>query len=171
MAAANSSTATPCGVSQQHQYQQKSTIMKTLQNSIIHRLTLAALVLGVAGSMAAAEATAPGAAVKTSETRRMSARKSTYPFRGEVAAVEGKSIVLAKKSGTRPIEVADDSVIERDGAAIRLDDVKPGDYLRGMLQKTDSGGESLVRASAGGKYDKPVAKVSKSTAKLDKAER
>ena len=171
MAAANSSTATPCGVSQQHQYQQKSTIMKTLQNSIIHRLTLAALVLGVAGSMAAAEATAPGAAVKTSETRRMSARKSTYPFRGEVAAVEGKSIVLAKKSGTRPIEVADDSVIERDGAAIRLDDVKPGDYLRGMLQKTDSGGEALVRASAGGKYDKPVAKVSKSAAKMDKAER
>ena len=124
--------------------------MKTLQNSIIHRLTLAALVLGVAGSMAAAEATTPGAVIKTNETRRMSARKSTYPFRGEVAAVEGKSIVLAKKSGTRPIEVADDSLIERDGAAIRLDDVKPGDYLRGMLPKTDSGAETLVRASAGG---------------------
>ena len=40
-----------------------------------------------------------------------------------------------------------------------------------MLQKTDSGAETLVRASAGGKYDKPVAKASKSTAKLDKAER
>ena len=86
--------------------------------------------------MAAAEATTPGVAAKTSETRRMSARKSMYPFRGEVAAVEGKSIVLAKKSGTRPIEVSEESLIERDGAAVRLDDVKPGDYLLGMLQKT-----------------------------------
>jgi hypothetical protein len=156
---------------QQQQHQQTSIVMKTLQNSIIHRLALAALVLGVAGSMAAAEATTPGAAAKTSETRRMSARKSTYPFRGEVAAVEGKSIVLAKKSGTRPIEVSEESLIERDGAAVRLNDVKPGDYLRGMLQKTEAGGEVLVRASAGGKYDKPVAKASKSTAKMDKAER
>ncbi len=145
--------------------------MKTFQNSILQRLTLAALVLGVAGSMVAAEATPLGSAVKTSETRRTSARKSTYPFRGEVASVEGKSIVLAKKSGTRPIEVTDESLIERDGAVVRLEDVKPGDYLRGMLQKTDAGGEVLVRASAGGKYDKPLAKSGKSAAKMDKAER
>ncbi|MEY2788903.1 MAG: hypothetical protein RLZZ34_2046 [Verrucomicrobiota bacterium] len=49
--------------------------------------------------------------------------------------------------------------------------MKPGDYLRGLLQKTEWGGVALVRASAGGKYDKPVAKTGKTTAKMDKAER
>lgn len=145
--------------------------MNQIQNPIVRRLALALVALGMAVQINAAEAPAPGSAAKTSEVRRMSARKSTYPFRGEVAAVDGKSIVLAKKSGTRPIEVSDESLIERDGAAIRLADVKPGDYLRGMLQKTDAGGEALVRASAGGKYDKPVAKATKTTAKMDKAER
>jgi gamma-glutamylcysteine synthetase len=137
--------------------------MNTIQNlthSILRRFALAVCAVGVLSSamaapLAAAESTAAVATGKTSEARRMSARKSTYPFRGEVAAVEGKSIVLAKKSG----------------AAVRLEDVKPGDYLRGMLQKTDAGGEVLVRASAGGKYDKPLAKSGKSAAKTDKAER
>jgi hypothetical protein len=153
--------------------------MNTIQNlthSILRRFALAVCAVGVLSSamaapLAAAESTAAVATGKTSEARRMSARKSTYPFRGEVAAVEGKSIVLAKKSGTRPIEVSDESLIEREGAAVRLEDVKPGDYLRGMLQKTDAGGEVLVRASAGGKYDKPLAKSGKSAAKTDKAER
>ena len=145
--------------------------MNRIQIPSVRRLALAVLALGMAVQITAAEAPASASAAKTSEARRMSARKSTYPFRGEVAAVDGKSIVLAKKSGTRPIEVSDESLIERDGAAIRLADVKPGDYLRGMLQKTDAGGEALVRASAGGKYDKPVAKATKTTAKMDKAER
>lgn len=153
--------------------------MNTIPNpthSILRRLALAVCAAGVlssamAGPLVAAESTASVGTAKTSEARRMSARKSTYPFRGEVAAVEGKSIVLAKKSGTRPIEVSEESLIEREGAAVRLEDVKPGDYLRGMLQKTDAGGELLVRASAGGKYDKPLAKSGKSGAKMEKAER
>lgn len=145
--------------------------MNLIHNSMLRPLVLASIALTLAGSLSAAEASSSGSAAKTGEARRMSARKSTYPFRGEVAAVDGKSIVLAKKSGTRPIEVSDESQIERDGAAIRLADIKPGDYLRGMLQKTDGGGEALVRASAGGKYDKPVAKATKTTAKMDKAER
>jgi hypothetical protein len=153
------------------QQQQQQTDMKTLQNSILRTLALSLVCLGVAGRLAAAEATVSGGAAKAGETQRIAARKSTYPFRGEVAAVEGKAIMVAKKSGTRPIEVGADSLLERDGTVIRLEDVKPGDYLRGMLQKTESGGEALVRASAGGKYDKPVAKTGKTTAKMDKAER
>jgi hypothetical protein len=151
--------------------------MNRMYRSLVRPVALAAFALGMAVHINAAEApksgatTKTGEVAKTGEARRMAARKSTYPFRGEVAAVEGQSIVLAKKSGTRPIEVSDESLIERDGTPIRLADVKPGDYLRGMLQKTDSGGESLVRASAGGKYDKPIAKASKATAKLEKAER
>jgi hypothetical protein len=145
--------------------------MNRMYRPLVRRIALAAFALGMAVQINAAEAPSPGAATKTAEARRMAARKSTYPFRGEVAAVEGQSIVLAKKSGTRPIEVSAESLIEREGTPIRLADIKPGDYLRGMLQKTDSGGESLVRASAGGKYDKPVAKASKATAKLEKAER
>ncbi|MEY4691215.1 MAG: hypothetical protein RIT19_1540 [Verrucomicrobiota bacterium] len=145
--------------------------MNPMHHHLIRPIALAALAVGMAVQITAAEAPTPGSVAKTAEARRMTTRKSTYPFRGEVAAVEGKSIVLAKKSGTRPIEFAEDSLIERDGAPIRLADVKPGDYLRGMLQKTDSGGESLVRASAGGKYDKPAARATKATSKQAGAER
>ena len=83
--------------------------MKTLQNSILRTLALSLVCLGVAGRLAAAEATVSGGAAKAGETQRLAARKSTYPFRGEVAAVEGKAIMVAKKSGTRPIEVGADS--------------------------------------------------------------
>lgn len=145
--------------------------MNRIHHSMLRPLALASLALALAGSTLAADSAAAGSSAKTSEVRRASIRRATYPFRGEVAAVEGKSIVLARKSGTRPIEVSDESHLERDGAVIRLDDVKPGDYLRGMLQKTDAGGEALVRASAGGKYDKPAAKAGKASAKMDKAER
>lgn len=150
-----------------------NSIQLPMHTSILRPLALAslALALGLAGPLTAAEVAATGSTAKVIETRKVSGRRATYPFRGEVAAVEGKSIVLAKKSGTRPIEVSDESLLERDGAVIRLDDVKPGDYLRGMLQKTDAGGEALVRASAGGKYDKPAPKTGKATAKMDKAER
>jgi opacity protein-like surface antigen len=145
--------------------------MNHIQHSMLRPFALATLALALAGSAIAADATPQVVAVKSTETRKASVRRATYPFRGEVAAVEGKSIVLAKKSGTRPIEVSGESLLERDGAVIRLEDVKPGDYLRGMLQKTDDGGEALVRASAGGKYDKPAPRTGKTAAKMDKAER
>lgn len=72
-----------------------------------------------------------------------------YPFRGEVAAVDvpGGKVHLKRKGGARPMGVEPATSLVRDGKAIRLDEIRIGEYLRGKVRKGEGGAEILREAT------------------------
>jgi hypothetical protein len=111
----------------------------------------------LAAPMIAAEKAVSGSSPIPAQESRV-AHRSTYPFRGEVESVDGSQVLLAKKDGTRKVEIGSETLLERDGKAISSSEVKPGDYLRGLVRKNEGGTEVVVKASAGAKPEKKSTK-------------
>jgi hypothetical protein len=135
-----------------------------MKSPIVRILATAISVLLLGGQASAAEKTLAASTSGPSSTETRTAHRSTYPFRGEVESADASSIVLAKKDGTRKVEVSSDSLIERDGKPIAATEVKPGDYVRGLVRKNDAGSEVLVKASAGAKPEKGTSRKAKKSA-------
>lgn len=114
-----------------------------------------------AGSSVAAEKTLSGVPGDTAPAAGRAPARSTYPFRGEVESVESDHLVLARKDGTRKVVIASESQFDRDGKSIAASEVKPGDYVKGLLRKDGSGTEVVVKASAGVRSEKGSSKKTK----------
>jgi hypothetical protein len=128
--------------------------MKTTLARILATATSAFLLVA---PMNAAEKAVTGSSPAPAQESR-STQRSTYPFRGEVESVDGSQVLLSKKDGTRKVEIGSETLLERDGKAISSTEVKPGDYLRGLVRKNEGGAEVVVKASAGTKPEKKSTK-------------
>ena len=113
------------------------------------------LLLTAIPGRAAGKAEKPGPVGEATATApSKSPGRSTYPFRGEVESVEADHLLLARKEGTRRVAIGADSLFERDGKAIASNEVKPGDYVKGLLRKETGGSEVVVKATAGVRPEK-----------------
>lgn len=128
--------------------------------SSLFRAVLASLLVLSAIPGRAAEKVVGGSEASTSSASKAPAR-STYPFRGEVESVEADHLVLARKDGTRRVGITPDSLFERDGKTIASGEVKPGDYVKGLLRKEAGGSEVVVKATAGVRPEKGSSKKSR----------
>lgn len=78
-----------------------------------------------------------------------------YPFRGTVDAVDAsaKTLELGGKKGERTLHVTAESVLERDGKPLRLEEVARGDYAKGLVTRPDGAREVVVKATFGPRPD------------------
>jgi hypothetical protein len=131
-----------------------------MKSPMLQILAIATALL-FAGSSVAAEKTLSGVSGDTATAAGKASARSTYPFRGEVESVESDHLLLARKDGTRRVVIASESQFDRDGKSIAASEVKPGDYVKGLLRKDGSGTEVVVKASAGVRPEKGSSKKTK----------
>ena len=81
---------------------------------------------------------------------------STYPFRGTVESVNlnTRTITLEGKKSERVLHVTADTTLEKDGKPAKLEEVAPGDYAKGLVNRPDGTREILVKATLGPKPDR-----------------
>lgn len=151
--------------------------MNNIIKNLIRSAAVAALITGTATFAFAAE-TAVGSATTTVPTAASPAENArSYPFRGTVGTTDpaARTVSLAGKNASRLVHLDASSKLSRDGKDIALADIHTGDYLKGLVLKSE-GQETVIKASVGEKPEakprgskSPRAKSTRNSSKASKA--
>jgi hypothetical protein len=127
--------------------------MKSIRLLTVICLSLALPGLGVAKTPA--KSTPPA-------TKTESAKKSTFPLYGEVAACTDQALTIKGGQGKEDHKytMTPETKIVKDEKPATIADVKPGQWVGGFLQKNADGGVKVLKLnlSAKQKDAKPAAK-------------
>lgn len=132
--------------------------MNNLIKHLIRSAAVAALITGTATFAVDTGKTSGSPTVPTATTSASATAENarSYPFRGTVGTTDpaARTVSLAGKNASRLVHLGGSSKLSRDGKDIALADVHTGDYLKGLILKSE-GQETVIKASVG---DKPEAK-------------
>ena len=147
--------------------------MNNIIKNLIRSAAVAALITGTATFAVGTEATPGSPTTPTATTSKSVAATAenarSYPFRGTVGTTDpaARTVSLAGKNASRLVHLDGSSKLSRDGKDIALADVHTGDYLKGLILKSE-GQETVIKASVG---EKPEAKPRGSKAPRAKSTR
>jgi len=124
--------------------------MKNTIQNLIRSAVFAALFTSTATFAAAADKAASESNPGVTSVAPTASSPRAYPFRGTVGTADAtaKTVGLAGRKSTRLLHVDASTKLSRDGKDITVAELQSGDYVKGLLLKTD-GRETLVKATVG----------------------
>jgi hypothetical protein len=104
---------------------------------------VAAKTLGEPASKPAAKAAAP----KAGAPAEVKAKKDTYPLYGQVVAATSNLLTIKGGQGKedRKYAITPETVVSKDEKPATLADVKPGQWVGGLLQKNLDGSSKVLK--------------------------
>jgi hypothetical protein len=141
-------------------------LMTMKSTSLLTVICLSLALPGLAAAKTPAESTTKPAenpaAPKTEAQTGTKAKKGTYPLYGEVVAVTSNLLTIKGGQGKedRKYAITPETLITKDGKPATTADVKPGQWVGGLLQKNLDGSSKVLKLnlSVKQKEAKPAAK-------------